>query len=60
MIKDFALLYFVGLGLGALYCGAYGAYCVHPRKKGAFLCAMTLTLLCAAALGLLLAYVIPG
>lgn len=36
MIKDFALLYFVGLGLGALYCGAYGAYCVHHRKRVRF------------------------
>lgn len=60
MIKDFALLYFVGLGMGVLYCGAYAAYCAHHKKKGAFLCGLALTALCATALGLLLAYVIPG
>ncbi len=59
MIKDFALLFFVGMGLGVLYCGTYTAYCAHHKKKGAFLCGMALTLLCAGALGLLLAYVIP-
>ena len=59
MIKDFALLYFVGLGLGALYCGAYGAYCAHHKKKAALVCAAVLTALCGTALGLLLAYVLP-
>ena len=62
MIKFFALLFFVCMAAGVIYCAAYAAFCAWKKKTGAFICALALTILSGGAYGLLIAYALslPG